>query len=422
MRKFSAKIGVTALFALALFTLSISQASAQKFKDKAEGPVTLEVDCDAGESIQASVDSAGEGDTINVSGTCTEIVTITTDGITIIGQGESATLMGGFIVDGAQRAVIDNLTIDGSTSTGRVDGVRAQFNAHVTVRNCTIQNHTRIGVRIVEASSALIEGNMITVNEADGADSGVAVSRGSFAILRGTTENPTQTITSDLASGSFGNSLGVFNDSNARLNGGNLIVGTGNATAIGVFNDASLRLSNGLNTVLGTGGRAIDAGRNSLVSLRFFDVTGRIGISTNSTLELGRRLNVEPDPDNPTNVVAVITGDIRVRSGAQVQFSNPFIARNLRPGGPNQGSVTVNGRLLCFGNEGHVAFGTGRGQTIEVVFPSQADRLAWQCNDFNGNPVLPPQCSDGIDNDGDTFIDFPADLQCVDAADNDESS
>jgi hypothetical protein len=329
------------------------------------------------------VDDAVDGDTIEVSGTCTEIVTVTTDGTTIRGDPVvGGTLMGGFIVDGVQRAVIDDLTIDGSTNTERLDGVRAINNAHVTVRNSTIQNHTRNGVGIVAASSGLIEGNTITVEEADGADNGVVVSTGSFALLRGTAENPTQTITSDLASAAFGNSLGVFNDSNARLNGGNLIVGTGNAPAIGVFNDASLRVQNGLNTVTSTQDRAIGIGRLSQVSLRFFDVTGRIDVTTGSHLEIRRRLNVEP----PNVVTAVITGDIRVRSGAQVEFGSPFTARN---GAMNQGSVTVDGRLLCFGDQGHVNFGTGSGQTIEVVFPSQINRENSQCNDFNGNVVLP---------------------------------
>ena len=37
------------------------------------------------------------------------------------------------------------------------------------------------------------------------------------------------------------------------------------------------------------------------------------------------------------------------------------------------------------------------------------------------NAAQAPQCSDGIDNDGDTLIDFPADPGCDDAADNDET-
>ena len=374
MIQYLGKAAFTALFALCLAGFSPAWAI------KPVGPIP--VDCDGGDSLQVEIDEAEPGSTLMVSGTCTEIVTIATDGITIRGDPvDGGTLMGGFIVDGAQRVVIDNLTIDGSTNAERLDGVRAQDNAQVTVRNSTIQNHTRHGVGIVAASSGLIEGNTITVEEADGADNGVVVSTGSFALLRGTAEHPTQTITSDLASGAFGNSLGVFNDSNARLNGGNLIVGTGNAPAIGVFNDASLRVQNGLNTVTSTQDRAIGIGRLSQVSLRFFDVTGRIDVTTGSHLEIRRRLNVEP----PNVVTAVITGDIRVRSGAQVEFGSPFTARN---GAMNQGSVTVDGRLLCFGDQGHVSFSTF-GQTIQDVFPSQANREASQCNDFNGNVVLP---------------------------------
>jgi hypothetical protein len=40
----------------------------------------------------------------------------------------------------------------------------------------------------------------------------------------------------------------------------------------------------------------------------------------------------------------------------------------------------------------------------------------------NEAPPPPPQCSDGIDNDGDGLIDFPADPQCSSADDNDESA
>ncbi len=75
----------------------------------------LKVNCDKGnQTIQKKLANAVDGDTIEVSGTCTEIVTVTTDGITF--SGNSGVLMGGFIVDGAQRVVFDNLTIDGSTS------------------------------------------------------------------------------------------------------------------------------------------------------------------------------------------------------------------------------------------------------------------------------------------------------------------
>ena len=75
-----------------------------------------------------------------------------------------------------------------------------------------------------------------------------------------------------------------------------------------------------------------------------------------------------------------------MRSGADVTFSSPFVARN---GNTTQGSVTVDGRLLCSGDGGHVQVGGGSSQTIQDIFPLPADRLASQCNDFNGNVVLP---------------------------------
>ena len=126
------------------------------------------VDCAEGDLIADAIADIADGDdadgedVITIEGTCTEIVTIVTDGITLRG----GTLLGGIIVDGAQRVVIDDLTIDGSTNSGLLNGVLAKNNAHVTVRNSTIENHTLSGVNITRTSSALIEGNTIG-NHAD---------------------------------------------------------------------------------------------------------------------------------------------------------------------------------------------------------------------------------------------------------------
>ncbi len=51
------------------------------------GGDVVSVDCVAGDTIQEALKNAADGVTIEVSGTCTEIVTVTTDGITILGQG-----------------------------------------------------------------------------------------------------------------------------------------------------------------------------------------------------------------------------------------------------------------------------------------------------------------------------------------------
>lgn len=44
------------------------------------------------------------------------------------------------------------------------------------------------------------------------------------------------------------------------------------------------------------------------------------------------------------------------------------------------------------------------------------------CRNDVGPVEEDPECSDGVDNDGDTFIDFPADANCESAADDDESA
>jgi hypothetical protein len=44
------------------------------------------------------------------------------------------------------------------------------------------------------------------------------------------------------------------------------------------------------------------------------------------------------------------------------------------------------------------------------------------CRNDVGPVEEDPECSDGIDNDGDTDIDFPADANCESAADDDESA
>lgn len=67
---------------------------------------------------------------------------------------------------------------------------------------------------------------------------------------------------------------------------------------------------------------------------------------------------------------------------------------------------------------------TDRITTCSVTFP---DGFAYtpadsSCRNDVG-PVQPdPECSDGVDNDGDTMVDFPADPECANADDDDESA
>ena len=203
--------------------------------------------------------------------------------------------------------------------------------------------------------------------------------------------------------------LGVFHNSFVRLLGGNLIVNDGGigGIAVEVAHLSDFRQQFSLDRI--EGWRAISIGNVSTGELRGeFEVTGEVGVGLNSTLRLSKR----------SGPVGVINGRIRVRGDSVVQFG----LFTLKGETEDLGSVTVNGSLDCGGNEGHV--GLFGGQVPEDIFPDSLDQATSQCKDFNGNVVLPVffQCNDGIDNDGDTLIDFPADGQCVNEADDNESS
>src|SRR5262245_65893945 len=76
------------------------------------------VDCNKGQTIGKALTKADPGDTIRVTGTCREQVTITTDRLTLDGQG-TAILDGG---DGASGDDLSGLlTIDGARG-GEVTG------------------------------------------------------------------------------------------------------------------------------------------------------------------------------------------------------------------------------------------------------------------------------------------------------------
>ncbi len=83
---------------------------------------TMKVNCDKGGTITKALENAKRGDTIQVTGTCKERVTITTDRLTLDGQG-SAILDGGggfkanavfervITIDGARGVTITGFTV-----------------------------------------------------------------------------------------------------------------------------------------------------------------------------------------------------------------------------------------------------------------------------------------------------------------------
>ncbi len=78
----------------------------------------ITVDCAAGETLAAALAQAAPGTTILVSGTCMERVTMTTDRITLDGQGGAILDGGGASPGGATEGVITIAGAQGVALTG----------------------------------------------------------------------------------------------------------------------------------------------------------------------------------------------------------------------------------------------------------------------------------------------------------------
>ncbi len=181
---------------------------------------TLTVDCTKGETLAKAVARAKPGDTIRVTGTCKENVTITTDRLTLDGQG-SAILDGGSVgkestvmvsedflplfegvltIAGARGVIIKGFTIqhgaDGITCKGGAmcsvrnttmqdnadEGIQVSQNAMAEIINCTVRRNSEWGIVVVDSSSVVFDGTIITNNNGR---SGIGIFGASSASLFG---------------------------------------------------------------------------------------------------------------------------------------------------------------------------------------------------------------------------------------------
>jgi hypothetical protein len=142
------------------------------------------VNCDKGQTLSKALERADPGDTIRVSGTCAERVVVTTDRITIDGQG-SAILDGGggpltdftavVMINGARGVRIKGLTVRNSPG----DGILAQQGAAVTVEETITRGNASNGIAVGQGSTAELTGSAMTGNRV-----GLDVYTGSSVVLR----------------------------------------------------------------------------------------------------------------------------------------------------------------------------------------------------------------------------------------------
>jgi Right handed beta helix region len=144
------------------------------------------VKCDTGQTLTEALQKAKPGDTLQVTGTCHERVTITTDRLTLDGGG-SAVLDGGdgpteffeavVTIDGVQGVTLMGFTIQNSPSLGILGVGGAAF----VVQDTTMQHNGAAGIFLNNNSSA----ELIDVEVKDSGGIGIPVQNNSTAVFKG---------------------------------------------------------------------------------------------------------------------------------------------------------------------------------------------------------------------------------------------
>src|SRR6267142_736405 len=143
------------------------------------------VKCDKGQTLTDALKKAKPGDTLQVTGTCHERVTITTDRLTLDGGG-SAVLDGGGVgptefegvvtIDGVQGVTLTGFTVQ----NGPGEGILGIHGAAFAVQQTTVENNAASGIAVADGSTADLTDCTIQGN-----GFGIDVFTSSSAILRG---------------------------------------------------------------------------------------------------------------------------------------------------------------------------------------------------------------------------------------------
>jgi hypothetical protein len=345
-------------------------------------PKVQEVDCAKGETIASALSKAEPGDTIKVTGVCSEQVIIATDRISLAGlpgaiiQGALFAQPGGAFsgqvtVDGAQGVRISGFTIQRSRAEGILgmrgaaftventviqdnfgDGIAAAEGSTMELRNCTIRR-TFAGVDVFTGSSAVLLGDIAI---SDNRDLGIFVGSSSSMEIRGakveSSNNPvgvvlaggsslaflaypgdtakggSLTVTHNLVSGMvlLNSALEVYSD-NAIITASNNPIGidlpAGGAIA------SPFGIEKGIRFVIENNGVGLNVGQSSNVV-----IVGGLAVRNNTTAGViadSGSLTLVGAPPNPSSMAGNAL-DLDLRFGTRATFSGvAFATKKCEP-------------------------------------------------------------------------------------------
>lgn len=299
--------------------------------------VTLTVDCDAGGSLQAAINSLDfvGPHTVNVTGTCRERIVIDQrDRLTIQGN-PTATISGNTTGEVAVVRIFRShaIVLRRLVITGGGRGVFLRFGSEVRIESSRVENNSDTAVFLVENSTLLLGGGLAELSVRISNNNGAGVlSNGSFLTIPGFT-----TIENNGGRGLLVNA------------GRSFVQGPGN-----IIRGNGFRVSPGLGGVLVSRGAAVD--------LNGAEISNNIGPGVLT------ELNAVVGLAN-TTVTNNTNDGVRVMQGAVATIGTVF-----GPGGPNVIAGNGGANVSCDG--------TG----LVVLGPTQTDIVNINCERIERKP------------------------------------
>lgn len=144
--------------------------------DIGNGPIEVKVDCDQGDTITDALTAGKFGSPliIIIRGTCVENITITRDDVTLRGLDPGLSRIVGapnpgidenpVSILGAERTIIERLTISGGQNVAGIGGTTGFF----TIRDCIVEDNDRFGILVAQGAHGRIDSTIIRRNGQDG--------------------------------------------------------------------------------------------------------------------------------------------------------------------------------------------------------------------------------------------------------------
>lgn len=340
------------------------------------------VNCDKGHTITDALKRADLGDTIRVTGICTERVVIEADRLTLDGEG-TAVLDGagggptGFgeggvlVIAGAHGVLIKGLTVqngnshgisgrDGATfavhnSTVRdnaVGGILILNNSFAELKDVAVQRTGGIGIVVENTSTAVLKGS---VSSTASGSNGIAVQSGSTLEIRGGSVHSTNNggggvdiVDSQLVIFGFPESQGtvlvadrnstdgIFVATGGLLVTGGAFAGTGSLATISTSNNGGDGLTVGPHgTIVSPFAAAKFISKHNRVGLLLSDsasalLIGGLTVEQNQTGVLADgagTVTFVSVPSNPSSITGNATIDVDLRFGTRATFGGVAIGK-----------------------------------------------------------------------------------------------